>query len=78
LIADYARPFTGFTNREGALTTECAEPSFDCIPLFISETVPAGELLFNLPVANETFDTPAGVIDITEPGVHMPGMAPEH
>jgi hypothetical protein len=31
---------------------------------------------FNLPVANDTFSTPAGVIDITELGVNMPGFQP--
>lgn len=76
MIDDYPRPYTGFTNRDGFPAPECAEPSFSCIPLFISGAVPAGELRFNLPVANDTFDTPAGVIDITEPGVYMPGMAP--
>ena len=75
-IADYPRPFEGYTNREGLADAGCSEPGLACIPLTISEGVPAGDLFFNLPVANATFETPAGVIDITEPGVYMPGTAP--
>lgn len=75
-IENYPRPFSGFTNRDGLLDTSCTEPGFSCIPLFISDTVPAGDALFNLPVDNDSLNTPAGVIDITEPDVYMPGMAP--
>lgn len=75
-IADYPRPYTGFTTREGLAATGCTEPGFSCIPLYISDTVPAGDMLFSVPVINDSFSHPAGVIDITEPGVYMPGMAP--
>lgn len=74
-IEDFPRPFSGFTNRDGLLDTSCTEPGFSCIPLTISATVPEGEALFNLEVDNDDFDTPAGVIDITEPNVYMPGHA---
>jgi hypothetical protein len=72
----YPRPFSGFTDREGQYAPACTEPGFACIPLTISESVPAGDVYFNLPVANATFETAAGVIDITEPGVLMPGYQP--
>ncbi len=73
--AVYPRPFIGYTDRNGN-SVACEEPGFDCIPFYISETVPPGDVFFNLPVKNDTFSTPAGVIDITEPGVYMPGVAP--
>lgn len=76
MIEDYPRPFSGYTDREGNLDTSCTEPGFACIPLFISETAPVIDAFFNLPVSNDTFSTPEGVIDITEPNVFMPGHAP--
>jgi len=76
MIDEYPRPYTGYTTREGHATSECTEPAFGCIPLYISGTVPAGDIFFSVPVANDSLNHPAGVIDITEPGVYMPGMAP--
>jgi len=69
----YPRPFVGYTDREGN-SVACDEPGFDCIPLYVSDTLPPGDIFFNLPVANDAFTTPAGAIDITEPNVFMPGF----
>jgi hypothetical protein len=72
-IEDYPRPFDGFTTRDGKPVADCTEPGFYCLPIHIDESVPAGDVFYNVPVRNTDFSTAVDIVDITEPGVMRPG-----
>ena len=68
-----ARPFTGFTDRWGNIVEGCEDEGLDCVPLYISENVPAGDPLLNYdanPVSPET-DAPVQVYGADVP-LRMP------
>jgi len=49
-IEDFPRPFEGYTDIHGNLSTTCTAPSAVCVPLYIGANVPAGNATLNRPV----------------------------
>lgn len=76
-IDGYPRPFDGFTDPDGHPAPGCSAPSSSCYPIHIGSNVPAVDSYYNVVVRNiGQSGAQHTVIDITEPNVFMPGMAP--
>ncbi len=51
-IAQYPRPYEGFTDRYGNEAKNCTAVSLDCIPLYIGPNTPQGDALLNRDVTH--------------------------
>ena len=75
-IEDFPRPFDGYTDVHGVLSTTCTAPSAVCVPLYIGANVPVGNATLNRPVVHG--DPEAAPIQIYGADVELlpPGTMP--